>query len=510
MYFKFSTHTRNLMKVFKNKVPFFLPPLSDSAIEIITTSLKNSILLFFKPLSLFKFHTEQQTIEALSEHFSNFEPTQKQPLNYVETNENHHKEALIEIRKDLDLLLEEIRKNDQALIDISKMFATYNKTKEIQPQTNTETIRILAREIAHEFNNILIGIQPNIELARKQLKYFKGANLPFMSERLSAAENSCYRARKLSSQLLTFAHGETIEQSEFPISPLIKEAVDFHFRHFKGKYNLDLAADLHLALGEKAVIHKVVDRLFRKAAESILKDGKIKIEAENTTEMPSLYPSTKFGTYLLLKINIEAQEAGLRFKRLLLSNEIGDLAISYDEMMSIVNHNEGKISFNFSNIGMGCSLILPSSSKEEFKTGATKERSEKLSEKGKLLILDDDEHIHETLSKMLNSLGYDADFVTDGEKVLTLYGEAMKSTSLYKAVILDLTIPRGLGGKEIINRLYNIDPFVIALISSGYTDDPIMTKPEKFGFRGIIPKPYNLSELTIALNRVLDNKSRHD
>ncbi len=122
---------------------------------------------------------------------------------------------------------------------------------------------------------------------------------------------------------------------------------------------------------------------------------------------------------------------------------------------------------------------------------------------GKILIMDDEEIIREVAGEMLKHFGYEVEFAKDGAEALEKYANAMKSGTSFDAVIMDLTIPGGMGGKEAVKKLIEIDPEVKAIVSSGYSSDPVMTNFRQHGFAGIITKPYQVSELSEKVKNVL-------
>ena len=122
---------------------------------------------------------------------------------------------------------------------------------------------------------------------------------------------------------------------------------------------------------------------------------------------------------------------------------------------------------------------------------------------GKILIMDDEEIIREVAGEMLKHFGYEVEVAKDGAEALEKYANAMKSGTSFDAVIMDLTIPGGMGGKEAVKKLIEIDPDVKAIVSSGYSSDPDMTKFRQHGFAGIITKPYQVSELSEQVKNVL-------
>jgi CheY-like chemotaxis protein len=123
--------------------------------------------------------------------------------------------------------------------------------------------------------------------------------------------------------------------------------------------------------------------------------------------------------------------------------------------------------------------------------------------KGRILVMDDEAMIRKLAGELLGYLGYDVDFALDGAEAIQRYKEAMDSKKPFDAVILDLTVKGGMGGKETIQKLVKIDPQIVAILSSGYCNDPGITDFGRYGFRGVVTKPYTISELGEKLNQVV-------
>lgn len=126
---------------------------------------------------------------------------------------------------------------------------------------------------------------------------------------------------------------------------------------------------------------------------------------------------------------------------------------------------------------------------------------------GKILLMDDEERIRTVTGQILKMLGYEAELAPNGQEAIEMYRQAMESGAPFTAVILDLTIPGGMGGKEAIKKLLEIDPNVKAIVSSGYSNDPTMSGFREHGFSGIVAKPYRVAELKKVLDDVIEGVS---
>jgi PAS domain S-box-containing protein len=364
-----------------------------------------------------------------------------------------------------------------------------------------EAIGTLAGGIAHDFNNILTAIIGNISLAMLDPQMEEQSR-----ENLDQAEKACLHAQNLSRQLLTFSSGGAPIKEVVSVKRLLTESASFACRGSQVKYEFRLPDDLWAVKADPGQISQVFQNLVINAIQAMPTGGMIKIRGENMEVGPGSELPIKVGRYVKISIKdegigISAEHLSRIFDPYFTTKQKGSglgLAISY----SIIKNHHGHISVE-SELGIGTTfnVYLPASDRKIIQP--PKEEMELLSGKGKILVMDDEAMVREVLGKILLLLGYEVKFAEDGDKAIEFFNQAEKSGDPFAAVILDLTVAGGMGGKEAMARLLKIDPQVKAIVSSGYSDDPIMADFQKYGFAAVIAKPYKFSDLGRVLNQAL-------
>ncbi|MCL6584402.1 MAG: PAS domain S-box protein [bacterium] len=368
-----------------------------------------------------------------------------------------------------------------------------------------ESLGILAGGIAHDFNNLLAVTIGNLSLLELEISGYGDT----ASELLEAIKTASYQAKRLTQQLLTFARGGAPIRKVASVSNLLKDAVNFALSGSRVKCELIIPDDLWPAEIDEGQISQAIDNIIINAEQAMPAGGLIRVWAENVTVEPNLSLPLKRGEYV--KISIQDQGVGIPEENLpkifdpyFTTKQKGaglGLSIAY----SIIKKHCGYIGVE-SELGVGSvfHIYLPAT-RQEISTAPSGGVSE---EKfccgwGKILLMDDQEMIRNMARQMLTRLGYRVEFASHGEEAIRLFRQAKESKDPFCAVILDLTIPGGMGGKETIQKLREIDPEVRAIASSGYSNDPIMTEYQKYGFKGIVSKPYEIKELSEVLQRVI-------
>jgi PAS domain S-box-containing protein len=373
-----------------------------------------------------------------------------------------------------------------------------------------ESIGTLAGGIAHDFNNILTAILGNISLAKtfaqSDDKILKGLN---------EAETASFRARDLTQQLLTFSKGGAPIRKNASVARLLRDTVTFTLSGSDIGCLFSLPDELWLAKIDEGQISQVINNLIVNAQEAMPKGGIIKIRAENCIVNARQNLPLKEGRYI--KISIEDNGVGIPenylpkifdayFTAKRTGNGLG-LSISY----SILKRHGGYINVE-SKEGVGTTffIYLPASAEGDA-VEATKV-PEGLGIKTKVLVMDDEAIVRETALAMLDYFGCEAEGTADGLEAIELYKKARDSGRPFGVVILDLTVPGGVGGKNAIRRLQEIDPGVKAIVSSGYANDPVMANFAEYGFCGVVSKPYEVEKLRRALHNAVSDGivDRHD
>jgi len=367
-----------------------------------------------------------------------------------------------------------------------------------------ESVGVFAGGIAHDFNNLLTAILGNISLAKMYLN-----RQDEVYKRLEMTEKACLQARTLTQQLLTFSKGGAPIKKTTTISELIKDSTSFILRGSPVKCVYDLADNLWPIEVDEGQLSQVTQNLVINATQAMASGGILTILAKNVDIAPHNLLTLSPGRYIELSFRDEGagipqEHLAKIFDPYFSSKRTGSglgLTIAY----SIIKKHDGIISVD-SELGKGTTfnIYLPATDKTALVRKSDVEAS--ITTHGRVLIMDDEEIVREIAIEMLGYIGCETAAAKDGNEAIELYVKAREEGKPFDAVLMDLTIAGGMGGKEAIMKLLAIDPAVKAVVSSGYANDPIMANYKEYGFCGVVPKPYKIHELSATFGRILNEE----
>lgn len=375
-----------------------------------------------------------------------------------------------------------------------------------------ESIGILAGGIAHDFNNILAAIIGNLSLAKMRLSQEPKEKL---LDILTSAEKASLRAKDLTQQLLTFSRGGAPVRKTAHLRDLLKESAAFASTGSNVRCDLNLSDNLWQVDIDAGQMSRVIHNLILNAQQAMPNGGVIRLNAENITikaHTSDHQLGLRPGRYV--KISIRDQGMGIREEHLqkifdpYFTTKSGGSGLGLATSYSIVKNHDGLIAVESKWMsGTTFYIYLPAS--DHHPEMATDMETPDANHHGRILIMDDEAAVRRMLGDMLKYLGFTVWEVADGSEAVAAYRSFRDRGEPFDAVIMDLTIPGGMSGKETIKQLIGIDPNVRAVVSSGYSNDPVMGRYKEYGFSDVLPKPYNADELAKTLNGLLKEKNLH-
>jgi len=368
--------------------------------------------------------------------------------------------------------------------------------EELLQARKLESLGVLAGGIAHDFNNFLTVIQGNLEMARGRLDV--GHPVQAILDQIAAA---CQRGAFLASQLLTFAKGGSPVRRVVSMAKLVADAVHLARAGSAVTINLEVAEDLACAEVDPGQIGQVLHNVLLNARQSMPAGGIIEVHAEN---VPPGGPKARG------RVRISIRDYGCGIPREVLprifdpyfTTRRGGSGLGLATSYAIVAKHNGHISVD-SKPGAGTvvTIDLPASNQTLEPDIAYAPTMREGSER--ILVMDDEEGIRNLLHAVLSQLGYEIVAARDGAEAIALYEESRAAGRRFDAVLLDVTVTGGMGGVEAAAKLKEIDPAARLVVSSGYSDSPVLSEFAKYGFDAVIPKPWTASQLSEVIRNVL-------
>jgi signal transduction histidine kinase/CheY-like chemotaxis protein len=365
-----------------------------------------------------------------------------------------------------------------------------------------EALGILAGGIAHDFNNILCGIVSTFNAIKI------GARLDTeLKEILIMGEQTALSAQSLTHQLLTFSNGGRPVLENIDIIHSLKEACTFAARGNSIKLEFHLPRQSVFVEADDGQIRQVFQNIVLNACQAMSEGGVVQVQGVVKEIAPDQMPPLKAGRYVEVKVadsgsGIAPEILPHIFEPYFSTKKEGSglgLAIAH----SVVQKHKGHISV-FSEVGSGAvfSVYLPIS---ENGKAAVKEAANPNSGRrkgGRVLIMDDVMVVRLTLSMLLKQLGFVVDESENGEEALKIFEENLKNNISYRFVITDLTVPGGMGGRELARKISELAPSLPVIVTSGYSEDAEIARYKDFGFAAVLRKPYSVPELEKVIRSV--------
>jgi len=368
-----------------------------------------------------------------------------------------------------------------------------------------DSLGLLAGGIAHDFNNLLGAIMGNISLAMLDTD---PAGAAF--RQLAKAEQASLRAQELTRQLLTFARGGAPIKKPLSVAGIVSEAAGLSLNGSRILHELAIPKDLWPVEADEGQVMQVLNNLLINADQAMPKGGIIRISAQNVTLGADEVPPLGAGRYV--KLSVQDEGHGIAKDHLdkvfdpFFTTKTKGSGLGLTASYSIIRKHDGHIIAE-SEQGAGATfhIYLPASKNE----AAFSPRDDTyVKGSGIILVMDDEEEIRNTTGDMLARLGYTVEFAGDGGEAIAKYRMAREAGRPFDAVIMDLTVPGGMGGRDAVRKLLELDPGARAIVASGYSEDPVVASFHSFGFRGAVRKPFRLRDLSEVMAAVIGSGAR--
>jgi signal transduction histidine kinase/CheY-like chemotaxis protein len=399
------------------------------------------------------------------------------------------------VRKQTDQLREQLER--QARLE-----------REVQRATRLESLGVLAGGIAHDFNNLLTIIMGNLGLAMLDEKLTESTH-----HLLREIERGTGRARALTQQLVTFAKGGDPLRATVSLADIVKEVTDAAFQGSVVKAEVSTPGDLWRVNADKDQITQALQNLVQNAVEAMTSGGLLRIGLSNERIAAGADGGLAAGRYVKLTLadsgeGISPEVLPRIFDPYFTTRKKGS-GLGLATVYSIVRKHHGRIDVD-SKVGRGTTFILwlPVGDVQESETPVrvASQPVARLEKSARVLLMDDEESIRTIAETILQRIGLEPVSVTDGGAAVREFSLAQHNGQPFELVILDLTIPGGMGGREAMELIRKLDADVPAIVSSGYSSDPVLANFEAYGFQAIVPKPYEISQLTEVIQKLLANR----
>lgn len=393
-----------------------------------------------------------------------------------------------------------------AFRDVSEQKLTEEQLKHT---LKMKTISTLTGGIAHDYNNLLSIIMGNLSLVKAAMPP-ESEVLAFLNE----ADMAACKIRDLTHELMSLSDGGGPIKALGSLKDLLRDAIGTASMDSGILFKESIAEELWPVPYDPRKMESVFRNIITNAMEAMSHGGTLTITARNfrfKDKGPHAIPPLKQGDYVRISFQdngrgIPANHMGRIFDPYFSTKAMGvqkGMGLGLATTYSIVKKHGGHIAINSSpGAGTIVNIYLPAEIPQMAMENPVPSKNTTLSPMKRVLVMDDEEMLRTLLKQMLERLGHEAITVNDGEQAIAAYKKQMNSGKPFDAIILDLTIKGGMGGKQTIRELLKIEPHIKAIVSSGYCHDPIMTDFQSYGFKRALPKPYRVEDLKKALSEI--------
>lgn len=371
--------------------------------------------------------------------------------------------------------------------------------EEANRMRRVDSLGVLAGGIAHDFNNILASALINASLLKMYNSEDTGGPI------IADIEASLQRARDLTQQLMTFTKGVAPAKEASSLAELVRETATFVLRGSSVKCIFDIAEGLWPVHIDPSQIIQVVENLIINANQAMQGGGKLRIGVENVEINAATILPLPVGRYIRCRVadtgkGISREHLGHIFDPYFTTKDEGN-GLGLASAFAIISNHEGWMTVDsVEGKGAQFDFYLPAS-KERVRENIPQESTPHGC--GRVLLMDDDENLCAAAERALGHLGYELTTVGDGQQAIALYKDQLKAGAAFDVVVLDLTIPGGMGGKEAASKLLALDSDARLVVSSGYTVNPVLVNCHDYGFKDRVVKPYTMDELGRVISRIL-------
>ena len=376
--------------------------------------------------------------------------------------------------------------------------------EELQKLRKLESVGLLAGGIAHDFNNLLQGVFGYISMARISIDDKEKA-----LSVLEKAEKAINITVSLTGQLLTFSKGGKLVKKRIALPSVIENSVNIAMSGSRSDSRITVDKGLWQVEADQGQIGQVIQNIVINAREAMPEGGTVELSAGNVAlpvgDNPLLPEGGKF-------VRIAIKDSGTGISDLHLSRIFEPYfttkpkgsGLGLATSFSIVRNHGGMIDMK-SEVGRGStfSIYLPARDAGEELPEETRAVAAAPGRKGRILVMDDEEPVRDVAMGLLDALGHEVECAENGRVAIEKFRQARRSGKPFDVVILDLTIKGGMGGEETIGKLREIDPDVTAIVSTGYSDNPVVSDYRSYGFTTYLNKPYTIRSLKDCLDSLL-------